>query len=143
MIRGHLATIPATALAVATIRVYGGGFFVYGLATVLQSSERWSSPSYASATALAPPWAWGALVALFGLTTLAGSILRSFAFRNVGLYGIAVWLGMFGVAILDVARRDSHVSYGGPILYGVVCVSICLVARAQEGQARARKPPRL
>lgn len=139
----HLATIPASPLAIATIRTYGTGMFLYGAVVVLQDPRRWSGPAYATATSIAEPWMWGAALAVLGAVTVIGSLLRRFGLRNVGLYGASAWFGLFGVAMLDAARQDIRVSCTGPILYATLITAMCLVARAREGRKRAGVPPSL
>lgn len=137
----YLATIPATPLAIGTIRTYGGGLLVYGIAVIVQNPRRWSGPSYATVNAVAPPWVWGAAIATLGAAVLAGSITHWMLLRNVGIYGGAIWIGMFATAVLDVARHDTHVAYTSSILFATLGVAMCWVAPAKEGRAHAGLPP--
>lgn len=132
MLRGQLVTIPATPLAVATIRTYGTGLFLYGSVVMAQDPDRWGGPSYATIRAIAPPDVWGAVIGCLGLLILVGSFTALFAVRNVGIYGAALWLAVLGLAVLNAAANDPHVSLTGPILNGTLATAMCLVARARE-----------
>lgn len=132
MFRGRLATWPATPLAVAAVRLYGGAILLYGLVIIAQGPARWSGPAYATATALASPPVWGAIIAVLGVAILAGSITGRFWLRNIGLYGAAVWLGFFAITILLEALTSSRLSLSGVILYGLIAGHLCIVARARE-----------
>jgi hypothetical protein len=138
-----LASIPASPLAIGSIRTYGSGMFVYGVLVIVQGPDRWSGPSYATAVAIADPWQWGAVVAVLGAGTVIGSLRGWFTIRNVGLYGCAAWLGIFALSVIDVASTDPHVSYAGAVIYATFGVAMCWVARARERRSSARISPRL
>lgn len=130
--RPRLVSIPVTRISVGVIRVFGTGSLLYGLTVVVQGPQRWSGPSYATATSLAPSWLWGSVIAALGALALAGSLAHLFGVRNVGLYGIAIWLLFFAVTVAIEAARNPHVSAAGAVLYGMVAAAICCVARARE-----------
>lgn len=129
-----LNSIPASPLAVGTIRTYGTGLFFYGATVFFQNPERWRGPQYATVTNVAAPWVWGAVVGTLGAMVVVGSLLGLFALRNIGLYGGALWIGVFVYSVLDVARQDPHVSYTNGILLATLAVGMCWVARAREGR---------
>lgn len=130
--RPYLATWPASPLAVATVRTYGAGALLYGLTIILQGPERWTGPQFAIATALAPSWAWGAIVACFGALILLGSWSAAFGLRNVGLYGVAVWLLFLAGTIVVAGAEQPRVSVSGAVLYAAVAFALVIVARARE-----------
>lgn len=138
-----LNSIPASPLAVGTIRTYGTGLVIYGVTVFCQNPDRWGGPQYASINAVAAPWVWGAVVGSLGVLVLVGSLLGLFVLRNIGLYGGALWIGVFVYGVLDVARQDPHVSYTNGILLATLAIGMCWVARAREGRPNhARFTPR-
>ena len=138
MVGPHLSTIPATPLAIGTMRSYGLGLTIYGLVVFGQGARRWSGPLYSTAVSVAPPWVWGLTFATFGLAVLVGSLTYRFRLRNVGLYGSAVLYLYFGVTTEQTALHLPTVSYAAGIVYFMVAAAMCWVAPARE----VRRAPR-
>lgn len=132
------ATLPATPLAVGSIRTYGAGLLAYGVVIVAQGPLRWSAPVYSTVVAVAPSWVWGVVIGACGALTLTGSFTHQFLLRNVGLYGGALWLALFGLATIDSARTTPRVSYALAVVYFTTSTAMCWAARAREGAPHAR-----
>lgn len=124
--------IPVSRITVGTIRTFGTGMFLFGFVVMAQNPQRWGGPQYASITAVARPFVWGAVMASLGFFTIVGSLTGLFILRNIGLYGCALWLGLFAVGVFDVAHHDPHVSFSGCVPYATLGVAMCLAARARE-----------
>lgn len=136
----QLYSLPASPAAVGTIRTYGIGMIAYGLAIVIQGPGRWSASLYAAVTALAPSWVWGACFIAFGCLTLAGSFTYRFLLRNVGLYGSALLLLIFGLSTEGAALRLPSTSFAAGVIYFVLATAICWVARTKEFPPDAPRP---
>lgn len=128
----RLTHIPASILAVLTIRDYGTGIFLYGAVIVLQGPQRWSGPQFVTSLEVASSTIWGILFALCGALTLVGHFRYWFLMRNAGLYGAAVMVLMLGLTTFREATRNPDVSFAGAVFCGMVAVAILIVARAKE-----------
>lgn len=135
-----LTHLPASILAILTVRDYGMGLLLYGLTIIAQGPHRWSGPQFVTTVNLAPSYAWGAVYATCGALILLGHFTYRFLLRNVGLYAGAVMILGLGLTTFREALRHDHVSFAGAVFCGFVSVAMFIVARAKEERPDASGP---
>lgn len=108
----------------AAIRGVGVFGIVFGFVVVLGGDQRMSSPAFMFVRATAdlvdcsPSQLWGISVAVAGLLVL---VHRT---QLLGLYLVALWCLLFGMAAFISAVQHPDASVTGPMIYGFVAVMI-------------------
>lgn len=113
------------------------GSLLVGILILSGGSRRFSSPGLASVRQIAPWWAWGTLMVVFGALALVGASRHYMWVSRIGHGLAAVVYLFFVVGLIDTAAQSPTGALTGIGIYGAFgFIHTLAAATADEG----RKP---